>query len=411
MPHHHQDPRRSRLPDQASRALDLFVLMMGSYVAIAFAGDDAQIAFQTSTAAGQPVLWRMQAKPGGILENLSARFDALAPPNLPGAHRGPISISPDGEWYVFKSERFDAGSQGWAGLTLARSDLTSVETIRAGGQTIHGEGLAQATAGATAVVYVDSGGPHVRDLFIVRRQGTAWQTPALLTAQSSFAWNYWPVLSPDGKRVAFSGGADSYPSTAIGEVNLDGTGFRVVITKDRGPPDAMPSSEVFSPAYALDSSLLFEAEWGGSEQVWRLPAAGGVPALVEAAAANDNSPAVLPDGRVVSLWLQSAAANGLHAIKVMDADGRNPVMLTSTNSPFLEVDDIGIGAGPLWAPVLETRTEGRTVAVFWPARFTHYTLQASMTLGTASWTNLTSATNGVSFAATNRQMFRMILVP
>jgi hypothetical protein len=56
---------------------------------------------------------------------------------------------------------------------------------------------------------------------------------------------------------------------------------------------------------------------------------------------NDNSPCVLPDGRVVSLWLLRPGGSGFHEIKVMDPDGTNQFMaLTDVN-----VFDVGIGCG------------------------------------------------------------------
>jgi len=61
---------------------------------------------------------------------------------------------------------------------------------------------------------------------------------------------------------------------------------------------------------------------------------------------NDNSPNVLPNGNIVSLWLGSPGGNGLHEIKVMTPDGSRYYMLTSSSSPFPEVDDIGLGCGP-----------------------------------------------------------------
>ncbi len=298
------------------------------------------------TAQSTPVLWRIQAQAGALPENLTMHLDSFA--LYPGIHRGPITISPDGAWYVFLSERFDSSSQGWAGLTIAHADFQTIETIQYNGQTVHGEG-GQATAGGAVVVYVDGGGPHSRDLFLVERQGNSWTTPVCLTTQSPYVWNYWPVLSRDSAKFVFDVSADSsspFPSTAICEVRLNGSGFRVLITKDNGPPGFSPSPAVHSPAFASDGGLVFEAEWGGSERVWHLSPGDSIPALVNQTFTNDNSPNVLPDGRIVSLWLGSSTGDGLHEIKLMDANGQNYVMLTDTSSPFPEVDDIGLGCGP-----------------------------------------------------------------
>lgn len=73
-----------------------------------------QITFTTTTQQGNRVLWRIQADSGAAPENLSNRLDSIT--LYPGTHRGPISVSPDGAWYVFLSDRFDSSSPGWPDL-------------------------------------------------------------------------------------------------------------------------------------------------------------------------------------------------------------------------------------------------------------------------------------------------------
>lgn len=296
------------------------------------------------TYTANSTLWRILAQPGAVAENLSTKLNAIA--RFPGGHSGPVAVSRDGAWYVFRSERFAADCQGDAGLTVAPASFASAQTIQNNGASLHGEGLAAITSGGTAVVFEDGGGPHTRDLYVVRRSGSGWSAPQLLTGASTFTYNYWPSLSPDGTKVVFDMGPTSFPSTAIGEVRLDGTGFRVVITENSGPTGTTSGSKVeaHSPSYAPDGSIVFEAQWSsdttlaqGVERVWRLPAAGGTPVLVSPGG-NDNSPVVLPDGRIASLVLPAST----HQIKVMGATGQNPFVLTPSS---LEVDDIGLSAG------------------------------------------------------------------
>jgi hypothetical protein len=321
----------------------LIVCILFSILHFVSAQSSGQITFQATTSLGQVKLWRVQAAANSPLTDISSQLDGIA--THPGGHKGPIIVSPDGAWYVFLSERFDVNSQGWHGLTLARADLKSAETVKVNGETIHGD-AGVAAAGGNSIVYVDGGGPHSRDLFIVKRSGPGWTSPVCLTTSSTSAFNYMPVLSKDSSRVLFDAGETSFPSTRICEVRLDGTGFRVVTTKDNGPAGLSASSAVHSPSYAPDGSIVFEAEWGGGERLWRIPKDGGTPVAVNNTYSNDNSPSVLPDGRIASLWLGSATGMGLHEIKVMDAEGQNAFMLTSSSSPFVEVDDIGIGSGP-----------------------------------------------------------------
>ncbi len=305
------------------------------------AGGRAQVTF---VAADR--LWRIEATAGALPEDLTARLDAIAP--LPGRHQGPITVSPDGSWYVFRSERFEPGSQGNAGLCIAPSDFSRAETVVVNGTTIHGDGMGQAVAGGLAIVYVDGGGPHTRDLFVVRRAGNTWTGPFLLTAASPYAFHDLPVLTADNSRVVFQAGPQPYGAagTRLCEVMLDGNGFQTLLEASAVPPGFGPSPALRVPAPAPDGSIVFEAEWTGGEQVWRLPANRGNAVLIAARFVNDNSPTVLPDGRIASLWLEAPGASGLHQLKVMDPDGSNELLLT-LGASFTEVSDVGMGAGPL----------------------------------------------------------------
>jgi len=62
---------------------------------------------------------------------------------------------------------------------------------------------------------------------------------------------------------------------------------------------------------------------------------------VNASYSNDNSPCVLPDGRIVSLWLNRPGGQGFHELKVMAADGSGGVVLL----PDVDVFDVGLGCG------------------------------------------------------------------
>jgi serine/threonine-protein kinase len=297
-----------------------------------------QITYEATTRGGDPVLFRVAATPGAVPENVSARLDAIA--RFPGTHRGPFSVSPDGAWYAFQSERFDELAAGDARLTIAPADLSSAETIRVNGEPLRMEG-AQPVAGGDAVVYVDGGGPHERDLWIVRRADSGWAAPQLLTGASPYPWNYWPVLTRDGGGVLFDTSDDPtspFPSTRICRVGLDGSGFAVVVTKDDGPPGTS-SPAVHSPAQAPDGSVVFEAEWEAGEQIWRLPASGGPPVRVTPeGVSDDNSPVVLPDGRIASLLVEQT-----HELKLMNADGSEAIILVPGPT---DVSDIGFYAAP-----------------------------------------------------------------
>jgi hypothetical protein len=88
--------------------------------------------------------------------------------------------------------------------------------------------------------------------------------------------------------------------------------------------------------------MWFEATWNAlAEQVWTLPVGSTTPVQV-GAFTNDNSPCVLPNGEVASLWLERPGNTaGLHEIKIMSADGATYHMALAGQ----DVADVGIGCG------------------------------------------------------------------
>ena len=120
----------------------------------------------------------------------------------------------------------------------------------------------------------------------------------------------------------------------------DGTGFRVVLTPADSPTGLPDTGDLHSPDYAPDGSVVFEADWDG-ENLWRLSAGATTPVKIPSSLTNDNSPCVLPDGSIASLWLNRPGGSGFHELKVMKPDGSSYYMLVTG----VDVLDIGLGCG------------------------------------------------------------------
>lgn len=297
-----------------------------------------------STAAGVIVyrhsngaLYQLDAAEGSTPVNLSAQLDSVA-----AGHDNWINISPRERWLLLDSERFDPECNGWGCLSIISPDRTSAEVIRVNGAVVHGEGFAAISSDGALVVYPAAGGPHAIDLWSTRRSGTTWSSPTLLTAASPYAFNAQPAISADGLRVLFDGGQQPYGAegTAICEVGTDGLGFRVVLTPAAPPPGLSAGGALHHADYAPDGSIVFEGNWNG-ERIWRLSPGSTTPQLVNADDTNDNSPCVLPDGRIASLWLGRPGGPATHELKVMTADGASQFMALLGE----DVADIGIGCG------------------------------------------------------------------
>ena len=292
-----------------------------------------RIAFTTENG-----VFLLDASEGAAPINLSDALDQLSS----GSGDRQINLSPDGEWLVLETERFDDECVDWSCLAVISADLLSGEAIRAAGEIVHPEGYAAIASGGNLVVYSSNEGPHGIDLWAVSREGDSWRPAAMISADSPHDFNFQPAISDDGSKVVFNCGPESYAGegSALCEVNVDGSDFHIVLSPANAPAGFPSTGALNHPDYAPDGSILFESDWGG-EQIWRLPVGASEPFRVTDEFGNDNSPCVLPDGRIVSLWLERPDGESLHEVKIMTANGNGFLM------PLIDVDviDAGIGCG------------------------------------------------------------------
>lgn len=218
--------------------------------------------------------------------------------------------------------------------------VSSLQPVRlSNGRRLHGVKLPSIDGSGTTIVFSASsgqesggvrfagpeGGLHV---YVIRRlpRQQQWSDPLLLTLASPFPYHAYPILSEDGQRLLMDcfDDLDVTLPRSICEVATDGSGFRVVVSPQTGEIDGRPSGVSganHSAQYAPDGTIVFESdwvenvegEWHRCEAVWRL-GLDGRPVRVDRGRCDDNTPCVLPDGRVVSLWLPQSG----HEIKVFD---------------------------------------------------------------------------------------------
>jgi len=284
----------------------------------------------------------LKAEEGAVPENISTALNALSP-LPPGGIDTSLNLSPDGNWFILETERFDEECKGWGCLAVVKSDLSSGAAVHAGGGVIHVEGFSAIASEGNLIVYPSMDGTHTVDLWAVKRSSNdgEWSTPVELTCDSTFQWNNWPAISKDGTRIVFNCTDEPYSNNAsICEIDINGNGFRRIL----GPadsPDGYPDfGELHSPDFAPDGSIIFESSWDG-EEIWKLPSGATVPVKITDSFNNDNSPCVLPDGSIASLWLNRAGSSGFHELKVMSPDGTIYTMLVTDTDIF----DIGLGCG------------------------------------------------------------------
>jgi hypothetical protein len=296
--------------------------------------DDAGHVVYRLASTGE--LFRIAAREGAQPENLSKALDRLSP----GADLY-ANTSPSGDWLVIRTTRFGCADEC---LAVVSGDMCRAQIVFSGADAAPASAAVVSSDGSL-VVYADEG-PHARDLFAIRRVGDRFGDPVLLTKASPYAWNEQPALSDDGSRVLFDCGNDAGggPGTSICEVSTQGVGFHVVI------PGGEASAHHAD--YAPDGTVVFEGTWseGGAEQIWLAHHAGEESKLLhedkdedgQAIYADDNSPCVLPNGRIVSLWMgrrgSGEGQNSGHEPLVSDATGKKAFVLL----PGVDVADIGL---------------------------------------------------------------------
>ena len=312
-------------------------------------------------------VYRVAAQPNATPEDVSAALDALSS----GSEDHLLNVSPNGQWLVLETDRF--GCSGWPCLAVVKADFSSGGAVTIDGGVVHPEGSISAISNnGDLVVYASQDGPHATDLYASVRSSGVWGAATLLTGSSTYNWHSMPALSADASTVLFDCDNDqSDVGEAICEAPTDGTGFRVVLTPADGPgPQYNP---LHSPDYAPDGSIVFEGDWDG-ETIWRLPAGSTTPVKV-GGHNNDNSPCVLPDGSIASLWMDRPGGPSTHELKVMRADGASYFMALTD----VDVYDVGIGCGgpstqPLYLPIIISSQTANTVRLSWDddAAYTHY---------------------------------------
>ncbi len=280
-------------------------------------------------------LFRIEARKGAEPENLSEALDDVAP----GGGDEWVNISPDGDWLLVSSERFE-GCEGWACVAVVDTGISEVVPVEIDGEPLHANAFSALGPGGTVIVYESEEGSHESDLWSIARRDDGWTTPTLLTADSEHDFNSAPSLSADGETVVFDCGATPYsePGTSICRVSADGADLTTLVSPTDGPGGSEENA-LHGAAVEDDGAVVFEADWLGGESLWRVGSEGPDPTLISDAFANDNSPCVLANGRIASLWLERPDSDGVHELKVMDPEGEGYLMVVID----VDVADIGLG--------------------------------------------------------------------
>jgi len=252
--------------------------------------------------------------------DVTAALDELSP-----GHDQWVVSSRNGEWLMFDTERF--GCQDWSCLVVARTDLSEITVVSVGDELVHPQDWGSISDDGSTVVITTDGGGNDLDQAVLHRTGDVWTSAAIITGASRHAFNERGRITLDGEAILLDCGPTQYglEGTGVCRVSLDGSSFERLVAPEDGA-DATSSNSARSADEGPDGGLVFEADWGNIERLWRkLP--DGTTTLVSGLG-NDNSPCVLPDGSVASVWLERDGNNvGLHELKLQASDSMNYEML------------------------------------------------------------------------------------
>ncbi|SFV68152.1 hypothetical protein MNB_SV-14-571 [hydrothermal vent metagenome] len=272
----------------------------------------------------------IEAKESGKVTDITQHLSTLS-----SGEDSWINISPDGEWLLLESSRLHSACAGWACLIYGKRDLSEFHAITYGNnEVIHPEGFSAIGSGGNIIVaHIQDNGRG--DIYVSKKMGNKWSSPKSISSTSPSNNNINPAISADGKEVLFSCGEN------ICIVNSDGSNLKTLIKPSDRPTGSW--SQIKSADFDTNGDIIFEAE-DDAERIWRYSRSSSQVSVINASQTNDNSPCVLPDGHIASLWLNRAEnSTGGHELKIMNSTGSNYIMAIEDK----DISDFGIGCGGL----------------------------------------------------------------
>jgi len=267
-------------------------------------------------------LYRIEAAVGAVPQRIE----------IPGVNVVGGAVAPNGGWLVFRAT--ETGCDDCLAISPFPFQTYEILKREDGSPVAQYPGSVAAVAATGEVVVFEGAASHAADILVTRRAGGGWSEPVSLSSDSPHPFNNWPVISLDGSKVVFDCGTDPYAQSGGGicEVGLDGGGFRerVAVARFTG------FTSFLQPALGLDGTLYFEGD-SPVEQIWAVAPGQSSPTLPAPSFTNDNSPCVLPNGNIVSLWLGREGSAG-HELRLMAPGGEDLGMIL----PGVDVDDVGI---------------------------------------------------------------------
>ena len=306
-------------------------MLIGDNDAVSTEGFITFVAPDGTSGSGGGHVFHTPAGIGGVPTDLTRALNQI---NGKTGSDASIAASPDGQWIVLHTNRFDTDGDDFDLAVYPINNLGAGKLVTFDDGPAQPLGRSVVANGGNLIVFESADGPHETDLWAAVRSAGSW-SKVLLTADSTHAVNTSPSLSDDGTNILFTGGDGT--ARAVLQVKTDGTDLETIIDESDAPEGSTPGAAVGPADYGPGGSIVFQAGWTGN-QIWRV-SPGAAPHLVSGAT-NETSPSVLSDGRIVTLW-GDRPSNEDHVLEltIRYADGG----LLATLLPGVDLPEGGIG--------------------------------------------------------------------
>lgn len=223
----------------------------------------------------QNQLFRMLVDGENEPENITALLDQVST-----GEDSWVVASNNGRWLLLNTTRSNPDCGGWACLAVvpvtANNGVEAAEleiVLTESWQVLHPE-YADINNAGNLIVYTDSFGPNELDIWMIEREEDEenWGAPQLLTEESEFEMNQWPILNQNGTEILFActdideDGEALLPSSLC-RVDLDGEEYELLLIPEDGPLREDASLGLFYSDFIADG-IIFTAEWEISS-IWQ----------------------------------------------------------------------------------------------------------------------------------------------
>ena len=261
-----------------------------------------------------------------------ATLASVEAPASPDETSGNAAVLPSTDWLAFvreTEERREAFLVRPNGRDLRKLPLPRGAT-GAFPADAHPDGAA-----LVGIAVQDVGDHHSEQLVVWPLGPSKTKEPVVLVGPASGRSRN-PVVSPDGKRIAFESGAESFSDLYV--VDLGGTNLKRLTRNAEGN---------FEPVWSADgSSLAFTTSRDGDPEVYRMSADGSAQERLTAFHLEDGAPRWARSGDRIAFL---SNREGAHAIFLMKSDGtgqRRVLPALAKSNAFSEPAE----RDPAWSP-------------------------------------------------------------